>query len=63
MVLHWVDDNEHVSKVSWNDATSVVPGVFRPHNVHLIIAQVTQLPNKQNRPNEGPCKCMLFSLL
>lgn len=48
VVLHWVDDYQHVSKVSWDDATPVVPAVLGPHYVHLIISQVTQLPNKQN---------------
>lgn len=55
VILHWVDDNEHVSKVSWDDATTVVPGVLGPHDVHLIVAQVTQLPNKhKNHSNQGP---------
>lgn len=46
--LHWVDDYQHISKVSWDDAAPVVPGVLGPHYVHLIVSQVTQLPNKQN---------------
>lgn len=28
VVLHRVDDNQHVSEVSWDDTTSVVPGVL-----------------------------------
>lgn len=43
VVLHWVDYNQHISKISWDDATSVVPGVLRPHDVYLVISQVAQL--------------------
>lgn len=28
VVLHRVDDNQHVSKVGWDDATPVVPRVL-----------------------------------
>lgn len=28
VALHWVDDNQHVSEISWDDATTVVPGVL-----------------------------------
>lgn len=41
VVLHRVDDNQHVSKVGWDDSTSVVPSVFWPHYMHLVISQVT----------------------
>lgn len=43
MVLHGVDDDEYISKVSRDDAPSVVPCVLRPHNVHFIISQMTKL--------------------
>lgn len=41
VVLHGVDDDQHVSKVSRDDATPVVPAVLRPHYVHLVVSQVT----------------------
>lgn len=28
VVLHWIDDNQDVSKVSWDDTTPVVSGVL-----------------------------------
>ena len=43
MVLHGVDDNEHVSKLSGDDASAVVSGMFRPHDVDLVVTQVPQL--------------------
>lgn len=48
MVLHGVHDDQHVSKVSGDDAAPVVPAVLRPHYVNLVVAQVTQL--HQNKP-------------
>lgn len=52
VVLHGVDDNEHISKISGDDAASVVPGVLRPHNVHLVVSQVAQLRQTQKRKVE-----------
>lgn len=57
MVLHGVDDNEHVSKISGDDASSVVPGVLRPHNVYLVVSQVAQL----RQTNKRKKKDSLFS--
>lgn len=56
MVLHWVDYYHCVSEVSRDDAASVVPGVLGPHDVHLIISQVTQLQKKKNtkQTNQEP---------
>lgn len=43
VVLHGVHSDEHVAKVRGDDAAPVVPLVLRPHNVHLVVSQVTQL--------------------
>ena len=38
-----VDDDEHVAKLGGDDAASVVAAVLRPHDVHLVVAQVAHL--------------------
>lgn len=38
VVLHGVDDDEHVSKVGGDDPAPVVPGMLRPHYVDLVIS-------------------------
>lgn len=43
MILHGVDDDEDVPKVGGDDAPAVVAGVLGPHDVNLIISQVTEL--------------------
>lgn len=43
MVLHGVDDDEHISKVGGDDPAPVVPGVLGPHDVDLVVSQVTKL--------------------
>lgn len=43
MVLHGVDDDEDVPEVGGDDAPAVVAGVLGPHDVHLVIPQVTEL--------------------
>ena len=43
VVLHGVDDDQHVAEVGGDDAAAVVPGVLRPHDVHLVVSQVPQL--------------------
>ena len=37
------DDDDDVSKLRGDDATSVVASVFRPDDLHLVVAKVTQL--------------------
>lgn len=43
VVLHGVDDDEDVAEVGGDDAPAVVAGVLGPHDVHLVIPQVTEL--------------------
>jgi hypothetical protein len=43
MILHWVNNDGNVSKGCWDNTPAVVPGVFRPDDVDLIIPQVTEL--------------------
>lgn len=43
MVPHGVDDDQHVSELGGDDPAPVVPGVLRPHDVDLVVAQVPQL--------------------
>lgn len=43
MVPHRVDDDQHVSELGGDDPAPVVPGVLRPHDVDLVVAQVPQL--------------------
>lgn len=43
VILHWVNNDWNVSKRSWDNAPAIVPGVFRPDDVDLIIPQVTKL--------------------
>lgn len=45
MVLHGVDDDQHVPELGGDDPAAVVSGVLRPHNVDLVVAQVSQLPD------------------
>lgn len=40
MVLHGVDDDEDVAKLRGDDASPVVSGVLRPHDVHLVIPKM-----------------------
>ena len=42
-VGEWVNDYQDVSKGSFENCATVVPGVFAPNNVHLIVAKVTHL--------------------
>lgn len=41
VVLHGVDDDENISKLSRNDASPVVPWMLGPHDVHFIVTQVS----------------------
>ena len=38
-----VDDDEDVAEVGRDDAAPVVAPVLRPHHLHLVVAEVTQL--------------------
>jgi len=42
-----VDDDEDVTKLCRDDATSVVSCVLRPHDMNLIITKVTHLQNQE----------------
>ena len=42
--LQGVDDDQDVAELGGDDAAPVVPLVFRPDHVHLVIAQVPRLP-------------------
>lgn len=53
MVLHGVDDDEHVSEFGGDDPSTVVSGMLRPNNVDLVIAQVSKLDVE-----EESCVCM-----
>lgn len=41
VVPHWVDDDQHVSELGGDDPAPVVPGVLRPDDVDLVVAQVS----------------------
>lgn len=41
MVLHGVDDDEHISEFGGDDSSTVVSGMFRPNDVDLVITQVS----------------------
>lgn len=43
VILHGVDDDWNVSEGGGDDPPAVVPGVFRPDDVDLVIPQVTEL--------------------
>lgn len=43
MILQRINDDHHVCKVSVDDTVSVISIVFRPHNVYLVIANMTNL--------------------
>lgn len=43
VVLHGVDDDEHVPEVGGDDAPAVVARVLRPHDVNLVVPQVAEL--------------------
>lgn len=43
VVLHGVDDDQHISKLCWDDPSTVVSGMLRPNNVDLVITQVSKL--------------------
>lgn len=47
MVLHGVDDDQHVSEFSGDNPSTVVSGMFRPNDVDFIIAQVSKLKRKR----------------
>jgi len=49
VVLDGVDHDEHVPELGGDDAAPVVPGVLRPHDVHLVITQVPQLEGGRER--------------
>ena len=42
-ILHGVDDDDDITKLRGDDATPVIPRVFRPHDVNLVIPQVSHL--------------------
>lgn len=43
MILHWVNNDWNISEGSWDNTPAVVPRVFRPDDVDLVIPQVTKL--------------------
>lgn len=43
VVLHGIDHNQHVSKLSGDDSSTVISGMLWPNNVDLIISQVSKL--------------------
>lgn len=47
LVRQGVDDDQNVRKLGLEDGPPVVPPVVAPHNVHLVVAQVTHL-RKEN---------------
>lgn len=53
MVPHGVDDDQHVSELGGDDPAPVVPGVLRPHDVDLVVAQVPQLRERESGGVEG----------
>lgn len=42
LVPQWVDDNEDVTKLGWQDASAIVTSVFRPNHVDLIVTNVSE---------------------
>ena len=47
LILQRINDDHHMSKVSVDDTMSVIPIVLRPHNVNLVVTNMTNL--KQGR--------------
>lgn len=43
VILYWVNNDWNVSKGGWDNTPAVVPGVFRPDDVDLVVPQVTKL--------------------
>ena len=43
VIIERIDDNEDITELSGQDTTPVVPPVFSPDNVYLIISQVPGL--------------------
>ena len=43
VIVERIDDNEDITELSGKDTTPVVPPVFSPDNVYLIITQVPGL--------------------
>lgn len=43
VVLHGVDHDQHVSKLSGDDSSAVISGMLGPNDVDLIVSQVSKL--------------------
>lgn len=43
MVLHGIDNNQHVSKLGRDDPPTVISAMLRPNDVDLVISQVSKL--------------------
>lgn len=46
VILYWVNNDWNVSKGGGDNTPAVVPGVFRPDDVDLVIPQVAELQRK-----------------
>lgn len=49
VVLHGVDDDQHVSELGGDDSSPVVSGMFRPNNVDLVVPQVSELEGSEEQ--------------
>ena len=56
LILQRINDDHDMSKVSVDDTMSVIPIVFGPHNVNLVITNMTNL--QQDRMH--PCLSLFF---
>lgn len=43
VVLHGIDNDQHVSKLSRDDPSAVISAMLRPNDVDLVISQVPEL--------------------
>lgn len=43
VVLHGIDHDQHISKLSGDDSSTVISGMLWPNDVDLIISQVSKL--------------------
>lgn len=43
VVLHGIDHDQDISKLSGDDSSAVISGMLRPNDVDLIVSQVSKL--------------------
>ena len=51
LILQRINDDHHMSKVSVDETMSVIPIVLRPHDVNLVITNMTNLKQDRLHPS------------